>query len=155
MTREELIKAINDNEEKWSCPIAHCEIPEKEGNTGACCIKCAEEQLKAYEATVHLQGFEEGYSYAMDILSGTSVAYEFMNSEKDKARYEGRRDAVNWIRKLIKIFWRDWNKQSHKRLSNYAFEELDEWILEQADETNGRVFMEQIKTIDSSNLYNK
>lgn len=49
MTREELIKAIYDNEDTSNCPEYSCDMPEKEGNTGECCLKCAEKQLKAYE----------------------------------------------------------------------------------------------------------
>lgn len=112
MTREQLIKAIYDNDDAWSCPEYACDMPEKEGNTGECCWDCAEKQLKAYE---------------------------------DKIREEGRKEAILYVRKLIKMFWKDWNKTSHKKLPYLAFEELDEHILEQADESNGRVFMQWYK----------
>lgn len=49
MTREQLIKAIDENEDAWSCPEYACNMPEEEGNTGECCRMCAEKQLKAYE----------------------------------------------------------------------------------------------------------
>lgn len=50
MTRENLIQAIYDNEDAWSC-IEHngCDKPEEEGNTGDCCWACAEKQLQHYE----------------------------------------------------------------------------------------------------------
>lgn len=111
MTRDELIKAINDNDERWSCPEYSCDKPEEEGNTGECCLKCAESQLDQYEQEI-------------------------------------RKEAVLWVRKLIKIFWKDWNMQSTKKLSKFAFDELDEFIMQQADESNGRIFMEQIKQIE-------
>lgn len=49
MTREQLIKSIYDNDELWSCPGHPCDLPEEEGNTGECCMKCAEKQLWEYE----------------------------------------------------------------------------------------------------------
>lgn len=52
MTREQLIKAIYDNDEQWSCPDNPCDKPEEEGNTGECCMKCAEEQLAWYEQKI-------------------------------------------------------------------------------------------------------
>lgn len=52
MTREELIRAINDNEERWSCHEYSCDKPEEEDNTGGCCLKCAEMQLSEYEKQV-------------------------------------------------------------------------------------------------------
>lgn len=99
------------------------------------------------------QAFDDGYAYAIEMLSGTSVAYSFLNEEKDKARSEGRKDGVLWVRKLLRFFWKEWNKTTHKKLSKLALDELEEWIIEQADESNGRVFMEQIKVMDKSNLY--
>lgn len=56
MTREELIKAINDNEERWSCPSYNCDKPEEEGNSGECCLKCAEQQLAEYEKAIRAEG---------------------------------------------------------------------------------------------------
>jgi len=58
---------------------------------------------------------------------------------------EARKETVMYVRKLIKIFWKDWNNTSHKRLPYLAFEELDEHILEQSDESNGREFMQFYK----------
>lgn len=52
MTRKELIKAIYNSTDLWSCPADPCDFPEEEGNTGDCCLKCAEKQLAEYEANV-------------------------------------------------------------------------------------------------------
>lgn len=59
MTREELIKAIYDNEDTLSCPEYACDMPEKEGNTGKCCLRCAEKQLKAYEDKIKAEVIDE------------------------------------------------------------------------------------------------
>lgn len=59
MTREELIKAIYDNDDAWSCPEHTCDMPEKEGNTGECCWDCAEKQLKAYEDKIRADVIDE------------------------------------------------------------------------------------------------
>lgn len=64
-----------------------------------------------------------------------------------QGRSEGRKEAILWVRKLIRIFWKDWNKTSHKKLPYLAFDELDEHILEQTDESNGREFMEYYKQL--------
>ena len=66
-----------------------------------------------------------------------------------QGKKEGRKEAILYVRKLIKMFWKDWNKTSHKKLPYLAFEELDEHILEQADESNGRVFMQWYKEQNS------
>lgn len=58
MTREQLIKTIDENEDAWSCPEYACDMPEKEGNTGECCLKCAEKQLKAYEDKIRAEAIE-------------------------------------------------------------------------------------------------
>lgn len=72
--------------------------------------------------------------------------YESCREEAyEQGRAYGRKEAILYVRKLIKIFWKDWNKTSHKKLPYLAFEELDEHILEQADESNGRDFMQWYK----------
>lgn len=58
MTRDELIKAIYDSDEAWSCLDCPCDLPEEEGNTGDCCLKCAEKQLAQYEAKVRAETIE-------------------------------------------------------------------------------------------------
>lgn len=59
MTRKELIKAIYDVDDGWSCPDNPCDLPEEEGNTGECCWKCAEKQLAKYEAKVRADVIKE------------------------------------------------------------------------------------------------
>lgn len=55
MTRKELIKAIYDSTDLWACPNDPCDFPEEEGNTGDCCLKCAEKQLAEYEAKIIIE----------------------------------------------------------------------------------------------------
>lgn len=59
MTREELIEAIWDNEDAWSCPKYNCDEPEEEGNTGECCKKCAENLLIEYEKQIRAEVIAE------------------------------------------------------------------------------------------------
>lgn len=68
-----------------------------------------------------------------------------LKAYEDELIQKGRDEAVMYIRKMIKIFWSDWNRQSKAKLSRVAYDELDEWILEQADVNNGREFMAQLK----------
>jgi len=58
MTRENIIQAIFDNENNWSCPEYSCDKPEEEGNTGECCLKCAEKMLEEYEKHIKLDAIE-------------------------------------------------------------------------------------------------
>lgn len=89
-----------------------------------------------------------GMIRAYDDYGNVIDMVEYEKQIREEGKYEGRREAIKWVRKLIHIFWKDWNKQTHKRLSTLAFDELDEWIMEQADESNGREFMKQIKQIE-------
>ena len=75
MTREQLIKAIYDNEDAWSCPEHTCDMPEKEGNTGECCLKCAEKQLKAYEDKIRADAFDEFISTIMPRMKWGNDVY--------------------------------------------------------------------------------
>lgn len=80
--------------------------------------------------------------------SGSCAAWKCNGTETiEDVKAEGRKEAIMLVRKLIKIFWKDWNKSSHKKLPYMAFDELDEHILEQADESNGREFMEYYKQL--------
>lgn len=49
--------------------------------------------------------YQQGYDDAMELLSGTSVAYSFLNAEKHKAYQQGRTDAIdkfaNRMKKLV------------------------------------------------------
>lgn len=92
MTRKQLIKAINDNEEEWSCPEYSCNMPDEEGNTGECCWKCAEKQLKKYEDKIRADAIDDytewlrkahadfHEDYAEDIKS------DYLDSLKEKQR---------------------------------------------------------------------
>lgn len=52
MTRDELIEIIYNDKSNHSCPEYSCDMPEEEGNTGACCLRCAERQLAKYEEDI-------------------------------------------------------------------------------------------------------
>lgn len=86
MTREELIKAIYKDMEL--CPDRPCDLPEKEGNTGDCCCKCAERQLTEYEAKVRADERNQWATHFEHILesSGHRTKYE-----------EGFDDALNFV----------------------------------------------------------
>lgn len=57
MTRDELIKAIYDSEEAWSCPDRPCEIVDESWENN--CMKCAEKQLAEYEAKIRADAIDE------------------------------------------------------------------------------------------------
>ena len=56
MTRNELVKVIFDSS---YCPNSPCGLPEAEGNTGECCLKCANDVLKEYEQTIRNKAIDE------------------------------------------------------------------------------------------------
>lgn len=88
MTRKELIKAIDENEDAWSCPEYSCDMPEKEGNSGKCCLKCAEKQLKAYEDKIRAKVLKE-VEKAM-----YNEAFKVSHEEDGLQKW----DSGNWIR---------------------------------------------------------
>lgn len=55
MNRNELIQVIYNDTSSATCPGCNCDKPEQEGNTGECCMKCAEEQLAEYEQKIYNQ----------------------------------------------------------------------------------------------------
>lgn len=91
MTREQLIKAIDENEDVWSCPEYYCDMPEKEGNTGECCLRCAEKQLKVYEDKIRVEvidEFKQGF-------------YEFAHYEPWSMKFEVyQEDLLHFIEQL-------------------------------------------------------
>lgn len=98
MTRGQLIRAIYDNEDVWSCPYYSCDIPEKQCNTAECCWDCAEKLLKAYEVEIQIdaidiaihhlynskvnchQDYFDGIDFAIGVLS--SVADQFKGAKQ-------------------------------------------------------------------------
>lgn len=57
MTRDELIMAIYDSDEAWSCPDHPCDfVEESRGND---CMKCAEKQLAEHDAKVREDAIKE------------------------------------------------------------------------------------------------
>ena len=56
MIRSQLIKAIFDSDEMWSCPDHPCDFPEEKGSTGVC-WECAEKQLAEHEAKVRADAY--------------------------------------------------------------------------------------------------
>ena len=60
MTREDLISAIYNDINNWSCPNPDCcGSPEEEGNTGECCLKCAERLLFEYEKEIIKKAYDK------------------------------------------------------------------------------------------------
>lgn len=78
--RDNIIKAIFDNENNWSCPEYRCDMPEKEGNTGECCLKCAEKILKEYENKIKTDVIDE---YIDIVLNG----YTFDQLNRDALKF--------------------------------------------------------------------
>lgn len=59
MTRENLIKAIYDNDERWSCSEPDsCSLVE-EGEPKEVCMKCAERMLDRYEQEIREKALED------------------------------------------------------------------------------------------------
>ena len=58
MTRENLIGAIYDNEEEWSCAYT-CPHTMEEENPKEVCWRCAEKQLSEYEQQIRADAIDE------------------------------------------------------------------------------------------------
>lgn len=83
MNREDLIDAIFNSTETWACPEYICDMPEEEGNTGECCLKCAEKLLAGYDAKIRADAIEEYRKEMRDIIEGDEEftdwqKYEFL-----------------------------------------------------------------------------
>lgn len=96
MTRNELIMAIYDNEDAWSCPEYNCDKPEGEGNTGKCCWECAERSLAKYDAKVRADA-EKEYNAQLEKWEAehTDALY--------RAEMKGRADAIEEYKKKIEF----------------------------------------------------
>lgn len=72
MTRDNLIQAIYNNEDPWSCPDTECTCP---------CIECAEMQLKEYEESIEAAAIKRlandvlTWLWEIDIPSSTCPEY--------------------------------------------------------------------------------
>lgn len=88
----------------------------------------------------------------MKTNDATELAYGQLNEGfkqgYDQGKTDGRKEAIKWAIKLIKIFWNDWNRTAKGKLSKVALDELIEHILEDADESNGRFFMQTTKQVE-------
>lgn len=58
MTRENLLQAIYDNEDDWSCQYT-CPHTMEEENPQDVCMKCAEKQLKEYEDKIRADAIDD------------------------------------------------------------------------------------------------
>lgn len=81
MTREQLVGAIYENNEDWSCPSEYC--------FADTCLDCADLQLTAYEAEVRAKAIEEVISLARVEIDFESQAeqkrfIEFMRALKEQ-----------------------------------------------------------------------
>lgn len=101
MTRQELIKAINDNEERWSCPAYNCDKPEEEGNSGECCLKCAEQQLAEYEKQLTQKGEKalEKLNILRHYMAGRAESPLFKNTRF----YEGYKMALEDLEYILEL----------------------------------------------------
>lgn len=79
MTRDNLIQAIYDNGDTWSCPSYNCDFPEIEGNESAFCIMCADRQLAEYEAKIRADAMEEVVNKLGDILESAYCQEDLYN----------------------------------------------------------------------------
>lgn len=82
MTREELIQIICNSNLPVTCPEYQCPMPEEEGNTGECCLKCAEKQLAEYEKKIKADVIEEYFQYlekrGMSLIEGDNLTEDFV-----------------------------------------------------------------------------
>ncbi len=77
MTRDNLIQAIYDNADSWSC-VSPCQHTMENENPKVACWECAEKQLAEYEAKVRADAIEEyriNLEYNLDFLSGIPQCY--------------------------------------------------------------------------------
>lgn len=86
MTRENLLQAIYDNEDDWSCQYT-CPHTMEEENPQDVCMKCAEKQLKDYEDKIRAEVEQETYerAYKEGYEKGDSDGRFFERVELQKA----------------------------------------------------------------------
>lgn len=68
LNRENLVKAIFDSDETWSCPNYNCTFDKEK------CMKCADEQLREYEEELISSGieqteFDRKFDEAVDLIA--------------------------------------------------------------------------------------
>lgn len=76
---------------------------------------------KVYE-TAHKQGYDE----AMELLSGTSIAYSFLNEEKHKAFKHGKKQTIEKGREYAKNFLEEMIVIAEKKRENIAVTNIDD-----------------------------
>ncbi len=62
-----------------------------------------EDVIKKLPESLYVDGFNDGYT---------------------KGKADGRKEAILYVRKLIKIFWKDWNNTSHRNKQMRAMVEI-------------------------------
>lgn len=72
MTRKNLIGAIYDNEEEWSCAYT-CPHTMEEENPEEVCWRCAEKQLAEYEQQIRAEVFKELAPLFEDIVTMDNI----------------------------------------------------------------------------------
>lgn len=90
MTRENLIQAIYDNTDDWSCQYT-CPHTMEEENPQAVCMECADKLLAEYEKKIRADAIEE-FKRFFDVLMEydkvewvcDEVCGEFINPETDE-----------------------------------------------------------------------
>lgn len=102
MLKANLIKAIYDNEDEWSCPEYTCDKPENEGNTGECCWECAKRQLEEYERSIKAETIEKICEYVRtdefkaEWVNSKGVPFGDFLAEKIKGYSEMKSELNNW-----------------------------------------------------------
>lgn len=83
MTRDELVKAIYDSCEDWSCPDNHsCESIE-DGSPAVLCMQCADKLLKEYEAKIKADAVNEIIKKINGRLSANEICLKNVKTSGD------------------------------------------------------------------------
>ena len=80
MTREDLIKAIYDNAEIWSCPNSDCGDKSAEEYRINDCIRCAEKLLSEYDKQIRAEVIDECITTLKDsypLVDDNDILYGF------------------------------------------------------------------------------
>lgn len=75
MTRENLLQAIYDNADEWSCAYS-CQYDMKEENPKIVCMDCANKLLKEYEQQIRADAIEEFVGNTIEEIENIKKWYE-------------------------------------------------------------------------------
>ena len=94
MNRGQLIRAIYDNEDAWSCPEHNCNKPFEE-DCAECCWECADRLLKAYEDEIRADTIDETFISLLDMFR---EGYDYPNQDIKDLCIALLEDAIETIR---------------------------------------------------------